>query len=403
MATNVPSISWTEAGLVLPQETDILSGVQADQNAAFGGNLNLSLDTPQGQLAQSESAIIAAKNEEILNIVNQVDPDVADGFMQEAIGRIYFIRRRAAIATIVTCDCNGAEGAVIATGALIADVNGNLYACITGGTIQASGTISLDFQATVAGAIPAPADSVNRIYQAVPGWDSVNNPADGIIGSPIESRADFEYRRRASVAINAQGSMASIKSNVFALDNVLDVYAYENCTGAAVTIGTTSKSIAAHSIYVAVSGGDNTEIAQAIWRAKAPGSDYTGNTTISVTDESGYEYPYPTYSVTFQRPTSLSIKFAVQIVNNPKLPSDIIAQTKTAIVAAFNGTDGGSRARIGAEIVAGRFYAGIAAISPYVSILSVLLGTSTATLTNVTPGVDQAPTVTESDITVTLV
>ncbi|STY91698.1 hypothetical protein [Mannheimia haemolytica] len=59
--TNVPSIQFTPQGLILPSEQEILNGVLADFNAAFGGGLSQNLETPQGQLASSIAAIIADK------------------------------------------------------------------------------------------------------------------------------------------------------------------------------------------------------------------------------------------------------------------------------------------------------------------------------------------------------
>src|SRR5438067_5191219 len=114
--TNVPSITFTPTGVVLPSDADILSGIQADMNAAFGGNLNPSLSTPQGQLATSQAAILSAKNAEIAKFVNQIDPDVADGAMQDAIGRIYFLTRRPATSTAVQVDCLGQVGVIIPVG-----------------------------------------------------------------------------------------------------------------------------------------------------------------------------------------------------------------------------------------------------------------------------------------------
>ena len=47
-------------GFVIPSTSAILAGVQEDYNAAFGGDLNSALDTPQGQLISSETAITPA-------------------------------------------------------------------------------------------------------------------------------------------------------------------------------------------------------------------------------------------------------------------------------------------------------------------------------------------------------
>ena len=53
MSTNVPAITWVNGSPVLPAEADILVGVQTDIDVAFGGGVNPSLQTPQGQLAQT--------------------------------------------------------------------------------------------------------------------------------------------------------------------------------------------------------------------------------------------------------------------------------------------------------------------------------------------------------------
>ena len=94
--SSVPKIQFTPAGLVIPAETDVLAGVQADINAAFGGGLNPALETPQGQLASSQAAVIGDKNNEFALFVNQVDPQYSADRFQDAIGRIYFLTRKPA-------------------------------------------------------------------------------------------------------------------------------------------------------------------------------------------------------------------------------------------------------------------------------------------------------------------
>lgn len=402
--TSVPPIIFTPTGLTLPSDADILAGVQADMNAAFGGNLNPSLSTPQGQLATSQAACISDKNAKFAQFVGQIDPDTADGAMQDAIGRIYFLTRRPATPTVVNVDCLGKAGVTIPVGALVQDSNGNTYACTAAGTIPSGGTITLPFAATATGPTPCPVGAISGApYRAIPGWDRAANSTPGVMGTLVESRAEFEYRRRQSVAINGKGTLQAIYANVFDVDGVLDVYAVENVLDTAAATGATGYMLAPHSLYVAVVGGAAADVAKAIWTHKDVGANYNGNTTVNVVDDSGYDYPYPTYAVKFQTPDATPIKFAIQLANNPTLPADIVAQVKAAIVTAFAGGDGGQRARIGATIYASRFYAPIAALSSAVSILSVQIGTATANQISLTMGIDQAPTVTSDNITVTLV
>lgn len=403
MTTNVPPVQFTLAGLVVPQESAILAGVQADINDAFGGGVNPAPETSQGQLAASQSAIVADANAVFAEFVNQVDPDTAAGFMQDAIARIYFLDRQPAAPTVVECDCMGNPGVIIPVGAQAADTSGNLYTCLEAGSIPPGGTITLAFANVMDGPIPCPANTLTVIFRAIPGWDTINNPAPGVLGTNVESQAAFAYRRAQSVALNARGSLPSIYAAVFDVADVLDVYATENTTNVVVNVGATNYPLAPHSLYVAAVGGLNDAIAKAIWTKKDVGCDYNGNTTVVVTDDSGYLPPLPTYNVKFERPGALTIKFAVDIQNDASLPSNIVDLVKAAIIATFNGTTGGTRVRIGSLLLASKFYPGVIAIGPEVSVLSILLGSVTPTLTSQLIGIDQAPTVQASDITVTLV
>jgi hypothetical protein len=403
MATNVPDLQFTTAGLVIPAESDILAGVQADINAAFGGDVNPALETPQGQLASSEAAIIGAKNDAIALLINQVDPATASGRFQDAIARIYYLDREPAAGTVVTVACVGLTGTVIPVGSLVKDNQGYTYASTAAGTIPATGSISLPFVNLQAGPLPVGAGAITGApYQAIPGWESATNAAAGVTGRNAESRADFEYRRKQSVALNAVNSLQSIYANVFAVAGVTDVYVTENVTSAPTSVGSTGYMLAAHSIYVAAVGGTAADIARAIWNKKPPGADYNGNTS-AVVQDTNYSIPYPSYTVKFQTPANVPILFAVQIANNPALPSNIVALVKAAIISAFAGGDGGARARIGSTIFASRFYAPIAAVDPNVAILSLLLGKTTATLASYTAGIDEAPVVSAANITVSLV
>ncbi|MGL5001660.1 MAG: baseplate J/gp47 family protein, partial [Casimicrobium sp.] len=248
MTTSVPAPTLSPTGFVAPRESEILAGVMADLNAAFGGNLNEAQDTPQGQLAVSLAAIIGFNNDRLLQLINQFDPAIADGRAQDALGRIYFIDRTPAEATTVAADCGGAAGTTIPIGSLARTADGTVYAATTGGTIPTSGVLTLQFAATVTGPTPCPAGSLNTIFRAVPGWDTVTNPQAGILGRNVESRAEFEARRAASVAANSIGALGSIRASVLSVPDVLDAFVTENATASPVTVR--GVSIAARSLFV---------------------------------------------------------------------------------------------------------------------------------------------------------
>lgn len=402
--TNVPAIVFTSTGLKVPQESDVLAGVLADYNEALGGNMNTALETPQGQLATSTAAIIAATNALFAKFVNESNPDTADGVYQDAIARIYFLERSAGAPTVVACVCSGDFGVPIPIGAQARDTSGNLYTCLEAGQIGIGGTVTLSFANQVDGPIPCPANTLNEIYRAITGWDSINNPAPGVLGRFVETRAEFEFRRENSVALNAHGSKEAIYAAVFDVEDVLDVFVTENVLDTVVNYGPTNYPLAAHSVYVGVVGGESVDIANAINTKKDLGCNMNGNTSVVVTDDS-YTAPKPTYTIKFNRPTPLPILFAVQLTDSSSLPSDIVALVKAAIIASFTGADGSARIRIGGQILASKFYTPVNLIGPEVSILSIKIGSGAgpANLDSILVGIDQAPTVSDADIAVTLV
>lgn len=379
MSTNVPVIQWQNGSPVIPNEQAILAGVQADINAAFGGGVNPSLQTPQGQLAQTETAIIGDKNSQIAYIANQVNPSMASGIWQDAIGEIYFITRIQAEGTVVNCTCVGAVNTVIPIGIVAQDTTGYLYSSTESGVIPATGSITIPFQNQTTGAIACNPGALTIIVTAIAGWDTITNPSAGALGNDVESRQAFEARRSSSVAVNSVNSIQSIYAALASITGILQVFVVDNPLGTTQNYGATSYPIPAHSVCVSLAGGTDLEIGTAIWNNKPPGCGYvtsagsyaTLGTTI-VTDDN-YIPPVP-YTVTWLNAGSANTFFVIKIANNTLVPSNIIQLTQAAVVQSFEGLDGnGPAVSIGASTYSGRYYGNINAINPNVNVIEVYL------------------------------
>lgn len=404
MSSNVPALQITSTGVVAPEAVTIRGGVLADENIAFGGELDIvTPSTPQAYLADQLTTNIRNSNAAIAYFVSQVDPATAEGRMQDAIARIYFLERNGATASVVQALCTGQPGATLQAGALAQDDAGNLWASSGAVTFGGGGTATVQFVCQTLGSVELGIGELTKIAQTAPGWDAITNLGAATVGTETETRANFERRRQESVAINARGTPPAIRAAVFAVSGVLDVFVYDNYTNAVLNYGATNYPLAPHSVYVGVIGGDDQAVADAIWSRKDLGCDMNGNTTVTVDDTEGYSYPYPSYDIKFERPASLPILFAVQLANSSALPSNIVDLTKAAILATFTGANGAQRARMGGAIFASNFYAAVAQIDASVSIIQIKIGTVTANLDQIAVGIDQAPTLDVADITVTLV
>ena len=277
-------LEFTAAGVVAPETSEIKADVQALFVKAFGSGLVLDDSTPQGYLIDGITNIIAQKNADMLLLINQFNPAFASGIWQDALGNLYFLQRKSATPTIVQCVCTGLPGTVIPgldnpNGAAQAqNGDGDIFVCTSSGTISASGSVTLQFQSAKLGEIPAPANSVDRIYRQIQGWDTINNPAAGVLGTNKESRIEYENRRKNSLALYATGSREAVYSRVFNVTNVTDVIVVENDSSESVTIQ--GVELVRNSIYVIANGGDNTEIAEAIRNSKSGGCATNGEVSV---------------------------------------------------------------------------------------------------------------------------
>ncbi len=341
--TNVPSLTFTGAGAVAPAESAILLGVQADINSAFGGLLNFTTSsgsitnaTPQGQLAASEAAVIAAMNDLFLLYANLIDPALNYGRFQDAIARIYYIARISGAPTVVQCLCTGVQGVTIPAGAFAYDTSQNQYVCTAAGTFSASGQLTLPFAAVTEGPQACPAGTLTSVGTLIEGWDAITNPSAGVEGYLVETSQAMEQRRYQSTAVNSAGWTAAVRGAVLAVTGVIDAYVVQNDSN--LTIPMNGVTLVANSIWVSAVGGTAAAVANAIWTKKMPGCLYNGNTVVSVQDtQAGYQSPYPTYSVSFETPVNLPIAVKVTIANNSLVPANALTLIQAAVVQAFSG------------------------------------------------------------------
>lgn len=359
MSSNVPPIQIKPEGVVVPQAVAIREGVLADINQAFGGDLDtVTPSTPQAYMADNTTASITSVNAAVTRVMAMIDPATSEGRWQDAIARIYFTPRVGARSSVVQALCTGQPFSTLPANSLAQDDAGNLWASLGAAQFSGGGTVVVQFACQVPGPIELGIGQLTKIAQLSPGWDAITNLAPATVGSLQEGRTAYETRRQESVAQNGKGTPQAIRSAVWQVPGVLDVFVYDNFTNAVLNYGATNYPLAPHSVYVGVVGGSDQAIADAIWSKKDNGCDMNGNTLVQVFDDS-YDYPQPQYTIKFNRPSALPIKYAVQIASSPNLPADTEAQTKAAIQATFNGSNGSARPRMGGAIFASNYYAAV--------------------------------------------
>lgn len=398
-----------KTGLYPDDVATVREAVRSDWVAAFRKDGQPELDTdpstPAGQLVDSQTQHIVEKDGEVLFLGNQFNPLTAEGVWQDALAKIYFLTRKVQQSSVAYCTVTGLQGTVIQAGSVIKSAaDESEWISVITITIPSSGTTTAQFRSLDTGAIEAGANTLTEIVTVTPGWDAVTNPTAASVGRIEETQAEFEARRYASVAKNARGSIYAIYGAIADLEGVVDCVVLENIgPDPVVKWGVT---VPGHGVYISVVGGEESDIAEAIYRKKDAGCDTGGNTSISYTDNS---LPgQPIYEYLIERPSPLSFGVKVTIQDNDLLPADIVDQVKKAILDNFEGKGPHGVLRVGMAqtVYASRFYCSAINVANAVGLESIEVCAPTsggAWADSVTVNADQAPVLDANDIIVDIV
>ena len=327
----------SKTGFDVTEIDDLREQIASEWQEAFKEKdrplLNTDPETPQGQIIDSQVATVNQKDSEVLYLAQQFDPRTAEGRFQNALAEIYFIKRKPAINSYAMCTINGRAGTQIDAGALIeSEIDGTQWSLDQNVTIPANETITAKFTCLTNGAISASSGTLTKIVTTVTGWDTVTN-ATAIVGSLEESQSAFEQRRKDSVSLNARSTVNAVYANVAQCDGVIAVYAVDNKKNISETID--NYTLTPHSIFVSVIGGENEDIAKAIYNNLSAGCDYNGNTSVDITNE----YSGAVETVKFYRPDVFNIFVKVQIQNSASLQNDYENIVKQAVYNNIYGLD----------------------------------------------------------------
>ena len=171
-------------------------------------------------------------------------------------------------------------------------------------TILYAGTTSCAFRAQKKGQVIPIVGTITNQVTIVDGVISVINETGATsLGYETESNTEFRLRREQSVALKSGNNADRIKAEILTLEGVIDCEVWSNNTNSTDDTGTQ-----AHTIWVVVEGGANTDIAEIIY-SNIAGAGMRGTQTVNIVTAS--EQPI---TIKFDRPTikNLYIKFDVQ-------------------------------------------------------------------------------------------
>lgn len=282
-------------GLTIKTLSDLKTELTADLKTIYGDDINVDSDTPDGQII----GILCQAGRDLREILSSVcssfDPEQASGTLLDERVNINGITRKGATFTItpvnITVDrtvnlvgLDDASEAIDFSSDVyqVKDDAGTKFALLSSVTITA-GTHSLEFRAVNIGNVAVTINTITTPVTAVAGVTAISNTASLTQqGEDEETDAALRIRRERSVSLTSQGYTDAIEAAIKDLDDVTACIVNENDTDS-----TDSDGVPAHSIWVIVEGGDDDEIAQAIYSKRPAGIGMKGDEEIYVTRANG--------------------------------------------------------------------------------------------------------------------
>lgn len=393
----------TLVGYVPPTPAEVKTAVELTYKNAYGAGFNLTPASPNGLIITNLTIMGIQVVETTTFLYDGIyNPNLAQGIWLDAICKFNYIDRKPALSSVVTCQVTGTPGVVIPAFSQILNTNDDIFFNQLPITIGIGGTGTGDFDSLVKAPIECNANSLTRIIAQLPGWDTVNNSANGVVGKPVETDYSLRNVRLESLAIKSASTLNSMISRLADVANIDDFYVAENTTNSPIVIR--GVTVSPHSMYISVYGGDPAEIAAIIYAAKGDGCGMDGDTTVNYTDPN---YAWVVQPITYQTAVQKAVQVNVTIPISLAYPSDINDLIKQSIVDNFDGKTGLTPVNMrvapnNVTVDASRFYSSLINLGIYntisITVQTVVAGTPASTLD--LPATD-APTLGIADVIVT--
>ncbi|HGP0336276.1 TPA: baseplate J/gp47 family protein, partial [Klebsiella quasipneumoniae] len=287
----------------------------------------------------------------------------------------------------------GEAGTLITNGS-VKDANGIIWNLPAQVAIGIDGTVIATASCSVAGAVAAPAGSVNKINTPTRGWVSATNPQAATVGVAAETDAELRVRQSQSVALASLSPFDAVDGAIANVEGVTRHKLFENDTEV-----TDVNGLPAHSISAVVEGGDATVIANTIRSVKGQGVSTFGMTAVVVTDRYGNPY-----TIRFSRPVDVPVFVSITLRALTGYTSDVGDEMKAAVASYINSL------AIGDSVLLSRVYspANLGVVSGgnarYYDIMELLIGRSADSVAaaNLTVLYDEAVSCSVENIEITV-
>nr|DAW79733.1 MAG TPA: Baseplate J like protein [Caudoviricetes sp.] len=268
----------TETGIQIERLNDIVKRFEDGFKQIYGQNIDLSPNTPDGQMVGILAQIKMDIEELAENIYRQLDPDVATGaWLEQRVAYAGLMRRGASYSYLRSVILTGEPNTQLYAGIVVSDQNKVRWVLTSDIQLDSNGSGRADFRSEQLGSFNLAKNTTLTIETVTLGLTSAVTFENAEVG--VEEETDTQLRERFlfSRTKNAQNSAEAITAKIAALPDVKQVRVLENNTAQRDALG-----VEPHSIDVIVYGGNDEEIANVIYQNKGAGVGLQGNTLTSL-------------------------------------------------------------------------------------------------------------------------
>ena len=319
-------------GIIVPDVSDIETQVQGEWQSAFGADLAVTADTPQGKMITAEVTARSRVAQMLAQLANMINPNQAGGIFLDAICAFLGLERESATYTVdPDVAITGTPNVIFAAGQLQAQgtASGAYFTNVAAVQLSATGTAVIDFQCQTPGPIESPTGDLVIATQVL-GWETISNPDPGVPGLLVQSDNSLRTLRNNTLGLQGLSTVEAIVSALNAVAGVQSLQFLENIQNTTQTIS--GITLVANSIWACVNGGASTDIAAALLRSKTIGANWNGAQDVTIVEPASGQ----SYTVQFDRPTVLPVLVQVTIKQGSNT-SNLLETVPQAIVDYANG------------------------------------------------------------------
>jgi uncharacterized phage protein gp47/JayE len=315
------------SGLHIPSYDDIRDQLLGAMRAIYGQDVYLENDSADYEMLSAFALKAYDTQQSALLAYLGASPRTALGTGLDSVVALCGIKRSEATRSVCMVTLGGTPGtATTISGGAVSDRQGNIWALPAEVTIPASGSTEVEATAVTAGYLVALPGDIDTIVTPTRGWLSVTNAAAATPGRNQETDTELRARQALSVAGPSRSPFEGTLAAVAAVTGLTRLRGYENDTSEI------KDGLPAHSITIVAEGGEDGEVAQAIYRHKTPGCYTNGDVAVDIEGAYGIDT-----TIRFFRPAYVPVLVAVTLKKLAGYTDDMAGRVKENIVAFLNG------------------------------------------------------------------